>query len=237
MTDLMVFSFAGSSEAKYSSTELNLEERFFATDVGRLFIKRVLARNDQRNRTKLLGRRERTNCDVISVRISERELHSFCVRVHVGLLLEPGDESAGPLQGHVEIVDAEEQEQPVARCRLAWAHQGWMLVRAPLVEAEQDASIRIQDLTKVVMARRRLGLAKERLVPFEAARNVAYADDRPCAFHRIFPVGVMVELTRYEFNSSFILVVPAPVDRVTVQQSILPNRDLPRDRRRPRYQR
>jgi hypothetical protein len=37
-----------------------------------------------------------------------------------------------------------------------------MLVRAPLVEAEQDGSIRIQDLTEVVMARRRLGLAKER---------------------------------------------------------------------------
>ncbi len=36
-----------------------------------------------------------------------------------------------------------------------------MLVRAPLVEAEQDGSIRIQDLTKVVMARRRLGLAEE----------------------------------------------------------------------------
>ena len=48
-----------------------------------------------------------------------------------------------------------------------------MLVRAPLVEAEQDGSIRIQDLTKVVMARRRLGLTEERLVPFEAAGNVA----------------------------------------------------------------
>jgi hypothetical protein len=54
-----------------------------------------------------------------------------------------------------------------------------MLVRAPLVEAEQNGSIRIQDLTKVVMARRRLGMAEERLVPFEAAGNVAYADDRP----------------------------------------------------------
>jgi hypothetical protein len=59
-----------------------------------------------------------------------------------------------------------------------------MLVRAPLVEAEQDGSIRIQDLTKVVMARRRLGLAEERLVPFEATGNVADADDRPRAFHR-----------------------------------------------------
>ena len=63
-------------------------------------------------------------------------------------------------------------------------------MRVPLVEAEQDGSIRIQDLTKVVMARRRLGLAKERLVPFEAAWNVAYADDRPCAFHRISAVGL-----------------------------------------------
>ena len=67
-------------------------------------------------------------------------------------------------------------------------------MRAPLVEAEQDGSIRIQDLTKVVMARRRLGLAEERLVPFEAGGNVAYADDRPCAFHRISGVG----LTRIE---------------------------------------
>src|SRR5207245_3754730 len=108
----------------------------------------------------------------------------------MGLLFEPADESAGPLQCHVEIVDAEEQEQPVARWRLVRTHQGGMLVRAPLVEAEQDRSIRIQDLTKVVMARRRLGLAKERLVPFQAIRDVAYTNDRPYAFHRISAVGL-----------------------------------------------
>src|SRR5206468_4458295 len=66
-----------------------------------------------------------------------------------------------------------------------------MPVRAPLVEANQDGSVCIQDLTKVVMARRRLGLAEERLVPFEAAGNVAYANDRPYAFHRIFAAGLM----------------------------------------------
>ena len=71
-------------------------------------------------------------------------------------------------------------------------------MRAPLVEAEQDGSIRIQDLTKVVMPRRRLGLAEERLVPFEAAGNVAYADDRPCAFHRISAVS----LTAFEFSGN-----------------------------------
>src|SRR4051812_24715366 len=58
-----------------------------------------------------------------------------------------------------------------------------MPVRAPLVEAEQDGSIRIQDLAEVVMTRRRLRLAEERLVPADAARNVAHTDDRPRAFH------------------------------------------------------
>src|SRR5262249_43079349 len=65
-----------------------------------------------------------------------------------------------------------------------------MLVRAPLVEAEQDGSIRIQDLTKVVVARLRLRLAKDRLVPLEAARNVTHANDCPRAFHRIPAVDV-----------------------------------------------
>jgi hypothetical protein len=64
-----------------------------------------------------------------------------------------------------------------------------MVVRAPLVQAEQDGSIRVEDLTKVVMARSRRGLAKERLIPVEAARDVAYANDRPCPFHRISIIG------------------------------------------------
>ena len=71
-----------------------------------------------------------------------------------------------------------------------------MLVRAPLVEAEQDSSIRIEDLTKVGMAWSCLGLAEERLVPFEASRHIAYADDRPRAFHDISPVG----LTRHQIS-------------------------------------
>ena len=63
-------------------------------------------------------------------------------------------------------------------------------MRTPLVEAKQDGSIRIQDLTPMVMARRCLGLAEERLVPFEAAGNAAYADDRPSASHRISAVDL-----------------------------------------------
>jgi hypothetical protein len=80
-----------------------------------------------------------------------------------------------------------------------------MLVRAPLVEAEQDGSIRIQDLTEVVMARRRLGLAKERLVPFEAARDVSYADDRPCAFHRISAIALILPTLSKQPGDQFLI--------------------------------
>jgi len=58
-----------------------------------------------------------------------------------------------------------------------------MFVRAPLVEAEQDRPIRIDDLTQVGTGGSSLGLAEERLVPFEGTRHLAYADDRPSAFH------------------------------------------------------
>src|SRR2546430_3386170 len=57
-----------------------------------------------------------------------------------------------------------------------------MLMGAPPMEAQQDCSIHILDLTKVVMARRRRGLTKERLVPSEAGRDVAYTNDRPMTF-------------------------------------------------------
>jgi len=45
---------------------------------------------------RALGRRERTDRDVIPVRISERELPRSSVRVHVGFLFEPSGESPGP---------------------------------------------------------------------------------------------------------------------------------------------
>ena len=53
-------------------------------------------------------RRERTNHDIVSVRIPERELFCSSIRVRVRLLFEPGDERACPFQCYIEIVDAEE---------------------------------------------------------------------------------------------------------------------------------
>src|ERR1700730_18242895 len=89
----------------------------------------------------LSGRRERTDRNVISVRISERELLGLSVRIHLWLLFEPSDERACPLKRQVEIIDTEEQQAPVAGCPVIGGHQRGMLVGAPLVEAEQDSSI------------------------------------------------------------------------------------------------
>ena len=76
-----------------------------------------------------------------------------------------------------------------------------MIVRAPLVQAEHDRAILVEDLTKVIMSRLCLGLAEERLVPFEAPRYIVYADDRPGTFHNIFRVGIKLTLP-YKFESA-----------------------------------
>ena len=122
---------------------------WLAADLGRRLV------------TPQLERRERANRDVVSVRIPERKLLCSSIRILVRLLFEPRDESACPFQRHIEIVDAEEQEEPVARRRVVPARQRRMFVCAPLVEAEQDSSIRIEKLTKVRMGGSSLGLAKE----------------------------------------------------------------------------
>src|SRR6516165_9094830 len=56
-----------------------------------------------------LAPRERTDRNVTSVRISERELLRSSVRIEVLLLFEPTDERACPLECQVEIIDTEEQ--------------------------------------------------------------------------------------------------------------------------------
>src|SRR6266511_2386808 len=58
-----------------------------------------------------LERSERTNHDVVSVPVSERELLCSSIRIRVRLLFEPGDERACSFQRQIEIVDAEEQEE------------------------------------------------------------------------------------------------------------------------------
>src|ERR1700687_1267203 len=77
-----------------------------------------------------------------------------------------------------------------------------MLVGAPLVEAEQNSSICIEDLPKVIMGRTGSRLTEQRLVPFEAARHVAYPYDRPRALHRVPPLRTNSCLDRPGYNRS-----------------------------------
>src|SRR5688572_1704783 len=58
-----------------------------------------------------------------------------------------------------------------------------MFMLAPLMEAEQDRPIRIENLAEVRVARWHQGLAEQRLVPSDTTRHVSDADDRPNAFH------------------------------------------------------
>src|SRR5204863_6613386 len=81
------------------------------------------------------------------------------------------------------VVHTEEQKQAVARPSVLGAHQWGMLMRTPLMKAEQDRAIRVTKLAEVVMGGARQRLAEEGLVPFEATSDVPYADDRPRAFH------------------------------------------------------
>src|ERR1700680_3203658 len=75
-----------------------------------------------------------------------------------------------------------------------------MLVGAPLVEAEQDSSIGIEDLPKVIMGRRDSRLTEQRLIPFQAARHVAYPYDRPRALNRATPLRTNSCLDRPRYN-------------------------------------
>jgi hypothetical protein len=132
-----------------------------------------------------LGRIERTDHDVIAVGISERKFHSSSARVHMGLLFQSVDERARPGQSVVEIIDAEKQEETVARRGGFGARQCGMLVGTPPVETEQDRSIRVEDLPEVIVTGSRRRQAKKRLIPLETGGHIGDANDRPGALHKV----------------------------------------------------
>jgi DNA-directed RNA polymerase subunit N (RpoN/RPB10) len=67
----------------------------------------------------------------------------------VWLFFQPADESARPWQSQVKVVDPEEQEEAISRLGAEGACQRRMLVDTPLVETEQNRSIRVEDLPEV----------------------------------------------------------------------------------------
>ena len=107
-----------------------------------------------------LGRIERTDGDVVTVRISERKLPGSSAGIYMRLFIQQADERARAWQSYVKVVDPKEQEEAVARLGVVGACQRRMLVGTPLVETQQDLSIRVEDLREVVVGRRRLLQAK-----------------------------------------------------------------------------
>ncbi len=154
----------------------------FPTLAARLRWLRAIVR-PSRNGRPALALRKRADRDVVPVWVSQRELLGPSIGVDVRIFFELCDKTARPLQRRVEIVDTKEQEKPIAWCRVIRTYQGGMLMGAPLMETEQHSAVRVDELTKVRMARRRLGLSKQRLVPLETPRHVPHPDDGPRAFH------------------------------------------------------
>ncbi len=52
---------------------------------------------------------------------------------------------------------------------------------SPLMQAEQNRAVRVDDLTEVFVGRSRLRQPQQRLVPGEAERDIVHPDDGPCA--------------------------------------------------------
>jgi hypothetical protein len=76
------------------------------------------------------------------------------------LFFQPADERTRPLQSYVKVIDPKEQEEAVARLGIVGTCQRGMLVGTPLVETEQDRSIRVDDLPEIVVGRSRFWQAK-----------------------------------------------------------------------------
>src|SRR4051812_13089792 len=62
-----------------------------------------------------------------------------------------------------------------------------MLMRIPFVQAKQHHAVNVDELSEIGMRRCRCRLAEQRLIPAQAERHVANADDRPEAFHAYPP--------------------------------------------------
>lgn len=85
---------------------------------------------------------------------------SGCTQLSARYLFErrriAGDQGARSRQRRVEVIDPEEQEEAIAGLGVLGASQRRVFVGAPLVKAEQNRSVRVDDLTEIVVGWRRL---------------------------------------------------------------------------------
>ena len=60
-----------------------------------------------------------------------------------------------------------------------------MLVRTPLVQAQQDRSVIVDELPEVMVRGQPRRLTKERLIPLEAVSDISNPNDGPRTLHQI----------------------------------------------------
>ena len=127
---------------------------------------------------------ECTDHDVIPIRITQCEFAGAGTGIQMGFLFQFIGKGARPQQRLIEVIDTKEQEESIARVVMIGTAQWRVLVGSPLVQAEQDRSIGVQDGPEVIMRGFRFRLTEQRLIPLAAASNVSHTDDCPRAFHR-----------------------------------------------------
>lgn len=69
------------------------------------------------------------------------------------LFFQTANERVRPWQRYVKVIYSKEQEEAVTRLGVVGTFQRGMLVGTPLVETEQDRSIRVHDLPEVFVGR------------------------------------------------------------------------------------
>src|SRR6185295_15263317 len=83
-----------------------------------------------------------------------------------------------------------------------------MIVRAPFMQAEQNRSIRVDDLPEVVVGGSRGRQAKQRLVPLKTASHLANTNNGPDSLHitplknDCLPLGAKPFRYRLKFTKS-----------------------------------
>lgn len=127
--------------------------------------------------------------DGVAVGVAEGEFARAGGGVDVGFFFKGGDERACAGERGVEIVDAEEEDETVAGRGVIGAGECGVIVFAPGMEADEDFAVRVGDLAEIIVVRRDVRLAEERLIPGAALEHVGDADNGPDALHGLSPAA------------------------------------------------
>ena len=121
--------------------------------------------------------------DIVTIGIPERKLQRMRVWIYSRLFCEWGGESIRTSQRGVEVVDAKEQKQSVARSAVLRARQRRVTVISPMMEAEKDSAILSQDLIESRIPGVTVSRVQQDPIPPRTPLHIRNPDNWPCSFH------------------------------------------------------